>query len=65
MKKICSTVFRMHYAIFSGNLAPIGENSSPQRFFGFGWGKITNTTLKGSVYRRASLFRPFSPFVNR
>jgi hypothetical protein len=45
--KILLTVLRVRYAIFSGNLAPIGEFSSSQRFFKFDWGKITNNASKG------------------
>jgi hypothetical protein len=32
LKKNLLTVFRMHYAIFGGNLAPIGVYSSSRRF---------------------------------
>jgi hypothetical protein len=41
------TVFRVRYAIFGRNLAPIGEYSSSRRFFKIDCGKITNTASKG------------------
>ncbi len=38
---------RVGYAIFGGNLAPIGAYSSSRQFFKVDWGKITNTASKG------------------
>ncbi len=46
-KKLFLDSVRVRREIFHGNLVPMSEYSSSQRFFKFHWGKITNMSLKG------------------